>query len=238
MSQTLHINRPGSPPGPALDGLRDAYRFLQKVVGCIALGLPLVLIAGGWLLDDHGVEGSLSAYYHTPLGGVFVGALCALGVFFLSYQHRPLDKGYRIDNWLSYVASGAALGVALFPTAEHEQAAWTVERLVSIAHVVFASVLLSTLAIFCLALFRRSSEPDRRGQAKQRRDAIYGWCGWTIVAAIAVILLNKAFEVIPSELNALLWLETIAVVAFGFSWLVKSEFVKFFNDPPTREETS
>ncbi|MGH9234535.1 MAG: hypothetical protein ACRD0R_14495 [Acidimicrobiales bacterium] len=33
------------------------------------------------IFDEVGLKGSISAYYHTRMGGVFVGVLCALAVF-------------------------------------------------------------------------------------------------------------------------------------------------------------
>ncbi len=70
--------------------LAAAYSFLQKVVGVIAVSLPFVLIIGNRALTGDELESSISAYYHTPMGGVFVGALCALAVFFVSYNYKPL----------------------------------------------------------------------------------------------------------------------------------------------------
>ena len=114
-----------------------AYTFLQKLVGVIAVSLPFVLAIGNVLLGGDELEGSISHHYYTPMGNVFVGAMCALGVFFLSYQHKPLP-GYRLDNRVSYGAAAAAIGVALFPTAEHEATSWTGEWYVSTAHLISA----------------------------------------------------------------------------------------------------
>src|SRR6266508_2402637 len=95
--------------------LAAAYTHLQQIVGVIAVALPFVLIVGNRLLSGDELESSISAYYHTPMGDVFVGALCALAVFFLSYNYKPLP-GFNLDNKLSTFATVAALGVAFFPT--------------------------------------------------------------------------------------------------------------------------
>ena len=96
-------------------------------MGLIGFSLPIVLVAGNSLLFDGDVKGSISSYYYTPMRGVFVGSLCVLAVFFLSYQHRPLPN-FRWDNIVSTCASLAALGVAFFPTASQAQNASGGER--------------------------------------------------------------------------------------------------------------
>jgi hypothetical protein len=200
--------------------LAGAYMFLQKLVGGIAVSLPFVVAIGSFALGGDELEGSISAYYYTPMGNVFVGALCALGVFFLSYQHKPLP-GYELDNRLSYGASAAAIGVALLPTAEHQAEPWTGEWLVSTAHLVCAGLLFVLLAYFSLMLFTKSDRGRHISDAKRKRNAVFRACGWTIVAAIVLVGVSNIVDP-PDSWNSLFWLETVAVVAFGISWLVKS----------------
>jgi hypothetical protein len=200
--------------------LAGAYVFLQKLVGGIALLLPFVVVIGDFALGGDELRSSISAYYYSPMGNVFVGALCALGVFFLSYQHKPLP-GYKLDNQLSYGASAAAIGVALFPTAEHQAKAWSGEWFVSTAHLVCACILFILLATFSLKLFTRSDSSRPLSDAKRKRNTVFRVCGWTIVASIVLVAFSNLVEP-PDSLRSLLWLETVGVVAFGVSWLVKS----------------
>jgi len=154
------------------------------------------------------------------MGNVFVGALCALGVFFLSYQHRPLP-GYELDNRLSYGASAAAIGVALFPTAEHEAKPWTGEWLVSTTHLVCACALVLLLAYFSLKLFTKTDKGKRISDAKRKRNVVFKACGWTIVASIVLVVVSNIVDP-PDSWHSLFWLEIVGVIAFGISWLVKS----------------
>ena len=94
--------------------LAAAYTYLQRVVGILAVALPFVFAVGHMAFDGVELEGSTSAYYYTRMGGVFVGVRCALAVFFLAHNYRPLP-GFRLDSILSNVACVAAVGVALFP---------------------------------------------------------------------------------------------------------------------------
>jgi hypothetical protein len=200
--------------------LAGAYTFLQKLVGLIAVSLPFVLAIGNVLLGGDELEGSISHHYYTAMGNVFVGALCALGVFFLSYQHKPLP-GYRLDNRVSYGASAAAIGVALFPTAEHEATAWTGEWYLSTAHLVCACALFLLLAFFSVHLFRKTDPAYPVTANKRRRNVVHATCGWTIVASIGLVVVTNIAHA-PDSWKVLFWLESLGVVAFGISWLVKS----------------
>jgi hypothetical protein len=200
--------------------LAGAYLFLQKLVGGIAVLLPFVVVIGDFALGGDELRSSISAYYYSPMGNVFVGALCALGVFFLSYQYKPLP-GYELDNRLSYGASAAAIGVALFPTAQHQAKAWSGEWFVSTAHLVCACILFVLLAIFSLKLFTKSDPARPLSDAKRKRNTVFRVCGWTIVGSIVLVALSNVVQP-PDSLRSLLWLESIGVVAFGISWLVKS----------------
>jgi hypothetical protein len=209
--------------------LAGAYTFLQRLVGGIALALPFVLAIGAFVLGGDELQGSISAYYYTSMGNVFVGALCALGVFFLSYQHKPLP-GYKLDNRLSYGASAAALGVALFPTAEGQADPWTGEWLVSTAHLLCACALFLLLAFFSLKLFTKTDAGKEMSDAKRKRNVVHKACGWAIVASILLVIVNNIVDP-PASLNSLFWLESAGVVAFGISWLVKSGIFGILTDP-------
>ena len=88
-----------------------SYLGLRKAIGIIGISLPFVLAIGKIIFDDPGIQPSISDYYYTIMGDVFVGSLCAMGVFLLSY--RGYDKQ---DNIAGNLACVFAIGVALFPT--------------------------------------------------------------------------------------------------------------------------
>jgi len=209
--------------------LAGAYTFLQKLIGGIAVALPFVVSIGAYALDGDGIQSSISAYYYTRMGNVFVGALCALGVFFLSYQHKPLP-GFRWDNNLAYGASAAIIGVALFPTAEHKAEAWTGEWYVSTAHLLSACVLFLLLAIFSLNRFTMTQPGKPMSAAKRMRNVVFRICGWTIVGTIVLVALSNVVDP-PDSWHSLFFLETVGVVAFGISWLVKSGIFGLLADP-------
>jgi hypothetical protein len=203
--------------------LAAAYTYLQRAVGVIALMLPIVLVGMNLVFFDHDVKGSISEYYYTPVGSVFVGSLCALAVFFLSYNHRPLPN-YKVDNYLSTAASIAALGVAFFPTTNNAAVATDAEKAVAVVHLVCAAILFSLLAVFSLVLFRLGG--GAAGPRKTLRNRVYLVCGIVIAVAIIGVPVSNLFS-----WHLLLVLESVAVFAFSFSWLVKGGVFAFLNDP-------
>jgi hypothetical protein len=216
--------------------LADAYRYLQKAVGLIALTLPFVVAIGHLATGGDGLKGSISSYYYTHMGNWFVGSLFALGVFFLSYNHKPLPQ-YELDNVLSNIAGVMAVGVALLPTARDADSATGGVRLVSTLHLVCAGVLFVLLAVFSLFLFTRTGDPQHMSDAKRRRNVVYRVCGGIIVAALVLIAISYLAKP-PRSWHTLFWLESVAVVAFGVSWLVKGEFLGLLADPPPKQKES
>ena len=87
-----------------------SYQELRKAVGIIGISLPFVLSLGNYLLASNGIEPSISDYYNTIMGDVFVGALFAVALFMFYYSGYDLH-----DNIVGKIIIGAsAIGVALF----------------------------------------------------------------------------------------------------------------------------
>ncbi len=215
-----------------LSALAAAYQYLQQVVGIIAVLLPPVVAIGNFAFGGE-MKGSISAYYYTRMGNVFVGSLCALAVFFLSYNYRPLP-GFELDHLLARFASAAAVGVALFPTTSDAATASGGEKVVAVVHLACACTLFVLLAFFSLFLFTKSDGSRPMSDLKRRRNLVYRTCGVIIAAAIALVVVSNLVKP-PSSLHALFWLETAAVMAFGVSWLVKGGFLGILADPPKPE---
>jgi hypothetical protein len=205
-----------------------AYAYLQQVVGAIAVTLPFVLMIGNRAFGGT-LQGSISAYYYTHMGSYFVGSLFALGVFFLSYQYRPLP-GYELDNRLANFASLMAIGVALFPTASDAPHASSGAHFVAVLHLICAAILFTLLGLFTLVFFTKTDDPAHMTVRKRERNLLYRICGAIIFAALALVVVAEIVKP-PSSWHALLVLETIMVVAFGVSWLVKGRFLGVLADP-------
>jgi hypothetical protein len=212
----------------AESALAAAYTHLQKAVGLIAVSLPLVVAVGNRVFFDGELQGSISAYYHTGMGDYFVGSLFALAVFFLSYNYRPLPK-FQLDNLLSTLASVAAVCVAFFPTASDAATATGGEKIVSTVHLVWAGVLFALLAVFSLFLFTKTGSAETVTAEKKRRNVVYRTCGGIIVGSMLLVVVSNLVKP-PGSWHSLFWLESIAVVTFGVSWLVKGGFLGILAD--------
>jgi hypothetical protein len=198
-----------------------SYLDLRKSVGTIGILLPFVLAIGKILLEGPGILGSISSYYYSSMRNVFVGSMCAIGVFLWSY------KGYDWrDAVAGTIAAVCAIGVALFPTTP-DKGTTAAAMVPANIHTVFAGVFFLALAYFALILFPQTHPNVPPTRMKLVRNKVYAVCGWAILVAIALI---AALRFLPADspvqaVSPVFWLESLATVAFGISWFVKGEAI-------------
>lgn len=203
-------------PGAVHDAseLVRSYLFLRRGVGLLGTALPFVLIAGNLLIEKELLY-SVSGYYHSSMRDVYVGTMCAIGVFLLFY------RGYaRSDRAASIVAGVAAIGVAIFPIPDGTPITSTAS---GVLHLVFAVVLFGTFAYFCLVEFRKSDAPQPTAR-KRRRNQVYLVTGVIIVGCLVLVPIVELIGGLD-HLRPVLWLEAVATVAFGVAWLTKGEAI-------------
>ena len=206
----------------AENALVISFLALRKAIGLLGIGLPLAVSLGAFVVFQTGLQGSLSAYYHTGARDVFVGALWAIGFFLLSY------KGYeRADAIAGNLGCIFAIGIAIFPTFSGVNPSAT-PTWVGYAHAAFTVLFLSTLIYFSLCLFTKtdSKHPTKK---KLQRNMIYRVCGYTMAICILLIgvnyLLKNTAAAALQRYQPVFWLEALAIEAFGISWLTKGEAI-------------
>ena len=212
------MNQPHEKKSESVHNMVVSYIVLRRFVGVMGMALPFILWSGGYFLFEEGLQDSISSYYHTSMRDVFVGFLIVIGVFLLSY------KGYeKKDDRAGDICCIAAIGVALFPTkggncevAMHSLIGTSTSN---ILHFCFAGVFLCTLAYFALVLFVKSKGVVT--PLKKHRNIIYRFCGTTII--LCIISIGLVFLFYDYAGKAVFWLESIAVIAFGISWVIKGE---------------
>ena len=206
---------------------------LRKTVGILGMAMPILLYAALYL--DAGLRDpleSISHYYYTRASGVFVAILSVLAIFLIIYKGKA-----PVDLVVSMVAGIAALLVAFFPTDNLAPTCCDITKRYAVTyiedskartlfHYISAGVFLGCLAYMSIFLFTRSDKPPHlRGAEKILRNRIYRVCGVVMVLAMAVMFFGGFLEWIPEdqyrEGEFTFWMETLAVEAFGFSWLVK-----------------
>ena len=205
-------------------------RLLRLAIGAIGMLLPVALIAGNALLGARMiVPYSMSGSYYTPVRNLFVGSLCALGVFLICYRRS------RRQDLCTTFAGACALAVAFSPTAPPlpmTEPAW-----VNYLHESAAGVLILTLGLFCWVVFA-DYDKTRLPPHPSFEDRIKAWCvsAWKALKADGGrrIYVVSGFVVFLSGSLALctgLWpaawsrswpslylFEAVAVVAFGAAW--------------------
>lgn len=188
-----------------------SYLSLRKAVGWIGILLPFVLVLGNRIIFGGEIPlNNLSVYYHTGMGDLLVGSLCAIALFLFFY------RGYdRWDNIAANLAGFFALGIAFFPTVKEGPWDWVAK-----VHFVCAACFFVILALFSLFLFTRGTvRPTGR---KLTRNIIYRLCGIIMLVSLAAIELFFLFfyKNHPDSRFVLIG-ETITLMAFGISWLTK-----------------
>lgn len=220
-----------------------SFRALRQALGWMGLSLPVVLVLGA-VLFDHKVERSISHFYYSHMSDVFIGILCAIGVFLIAYRGYGRREGEWIsDRWVSRIAGVSAIGVALVPTYSTSELALPCKIIQCMVgpeftfrlHQVFSSVFFISLALFCLVLFTKSSVvygPITR--AKYRRNRVFRICGWVLLASMVALISYQFMPVhwreAADDASYQFWLESIGIWAFGISWLVKGHAVHFLEE--------
>lgn len=187
------------------------YSFwaLRKSVGWIGILLPFTLMLGNLLIFNGPAPlYSISKYYFSGMRDIMVGALCAISLFLFFY------RGYnRWDLWSSNLAGISALCTAIFPTVETGPL-----DLYAYIHFITASIFFVTLACVSFFLFTKGNHVGNT--QKQKRNMIYRGCGIVMFGSLIALAIFFMFFSSSSSKFAF-WTETLALVSFGISWLVK-----------------
>jgi hypothetical protein len=206
-----------------------SYITLRKAVGILAILFPVIIVVGSLIFggcDD--IQSNLSMYYHTRMRNVFVGILCAIALFLFAYN------GYdRIDAIAGNVACVFALLIAFFPTSVTEPLtpcilAPYINDISSSIHFFSAGGFFIVLAYFSIFLFTKK-EP-KPTKMKLKRNKLYRICGYIILGCIFLMagyyaLLKHNYGQGLQKYDPILWLETLALWAFGVSWLTKGNTI-------------
>ena len=238
-----------------------SYITMRRALGSLGVVLPFVLLIGGYL-SECCLRTSISAYYYSPspvLHGLFVGILCAIGIFLITY------KGYDwIDNWIANLAGAGALGVAIFPTKRRcldadktlegslcgtEQCTTPLcegnctEIVFSYLHYASAGIFFLSVAAMAWFQFTKTEwDAGTRtfatpGEKKKLRNKVYRGSAIVIVVCIGAIVVDGVLasggDGALDQYSFVFWAEAVAVWAFAAAWLIKGNAL--FADPPETE---
>jgi len=212
-----------------------SYLTLRNLIGFSGLLLPAVLsLFPRRSSEFYGFEPSISDYFYTDRGDILVVVLCILGTLLITY------KGY---DWKEQLLTGIAgicgMGVAFVPTKKdclacdlsvHTGSGGVFDFIAGRWwHFGFAAVFLFCLAIMSLVFFTKKHPStdiksfDGSLTQKGKRNIVYKVCGWVMIASLAIMgiyfISGYRFKKIPF----IFIFESIAVIAFGISWLTKGQ---------------
>lgn len=202
-----------------------SYNTLRKTIGWLGISLPLAMIIGNYIFGNcHTLQDSNSHYYYTVTGNLFTGILCAVGMFLIAYRGIDDDHNY------TFFAGVCAIMIAMLPTNNNSADTCAIIDLPlnkwrNIAHYSFAALFFISLAWISLFIFTKSKGPKTK--QKEKRNKVYLACGIIILVAITILFLISFFDVDRKydKYKPTFWMEWVALIAFGASWLVKGELI-------------
>ena len=209
------------------------YYHLRKIIGVLAISLPFVLLIGDPLIFNHyEVQPTISHYYYTGMGDIFVGILFAFGIFLFSYKgHEPKD------DIAGDLACLFALSVALFPTTP-DVIAQPSDIWKGYIHIASAVLFFFTLSYFSYFLFTKTSKNKQMTAQKKTRNKIYRLCAYAMIgcmfATAIYYLLPQSTQNMLAVIKPIFILESSMIVAFGISWFTKGRGL--YDDPEESNE--
>lgn len=211
----------------------DHNKWLKKIrnyAGLLGGMLPWISLLGAYIwgkvsgpLPDSFWAGlSISAtYYVTP---ALAGILTAASLVLMTYS------GYDLQDSIVTKLSGVlGIMIVLFPCSCAVSPEFTgffqlPARASNVVHTVCAVAFFCLLAYNDLFLFTKTADFGSMTDMKKTRNIIYRVCGIGMLAAMILL-------VIPVDFPAKIWqMETVALMLFSFSWLVKGGAFPFLND--------
>ncbi len=194
----------------------STYFTLRLSMALSALVFPVVLSLGGWVVADLAYQPSLSDYYYTRLGDVFVGMLVAIGASLTVYA------GYsRQEDWVLNLAGVLAVAVALIPPLRDLPPCQSCLPLVtsSFWHGAAALAFFGAIGWVCIFRARDTLELIPNELVVRRYRQIYGLLGALMIAApIGALVLSAVLD----AGRMVFWAEAFAVWVFAAYWLTKT----------------
>jgi hypothetical protein len=217
--------------------IKNSYLSIRKLIGSLGFLLPFILV---FLEKDF--LASISHYYYTPSAVVFIAILFAFGILLISYKGYEFDpKTEKVsDNFITHVGGFAILLVVFIPTKCLDSNSLEISKMCesgvfplyghsgeakwkSIVHLVSAGIFLFSMG--WMSLFKFTKGPKTKERIKTNR--IYKICGIVIWASIGILALEFLIQAFYPNFYAtkidVFILETVAVIAFGSSWLIKGD---------------
>jgi hypothetical protein len=214
-----------------------SYKKLRQTIGWLGLALPLAVVVVTKMFGNCSIlQDSISHYYYTIAGPVFVGifwGLALVQIYYPTLEHDP-----RSDGVITTVSGICALCIAMFPTGLNSNPDCVLfsfgdSKFRTGVHYGSAAVMLSLFSYMSYCIFTRTYPGnDLKGPKnlwKRRRNHIYRVCGVLTFLSIITIgvfsLWEKHDPDFPIGDKYVYWLEVAALLPFGTAWVIKGGFL-------------
>jgi hypothetical protein len=230
-----------------------SHYTLRKAIGWLGMLLPFILLIGNYIINESTIlktnfwvnkhctnyiaesawKSSISHYYYTAMGEAFTGVLIAVGLFMICYKGYPKKEGDKglTDNATTSLAGIFALLVVIFPTSNDDACigdnfrVFVSSEFTGKCHLVFACLFFGMLIHMCYFNFRRGETAQLFGKGVHQK--FYKLCAVVMLLCIVccgiyILWLEKRFPYLV-KMRLVFVFESIALVAFGLSWLTKGK---------------
>lgn len=218
----------------------ENYLAHRKAIGYLGLILPWILM----LLDTRGltqlaVRPTISDYYYSHFGSVFIGILFTIGFALFTYKGYEEPNTWITDNSISNIAGIAAILVALFPACpQHNDTSGfgcncVADSIYICCQYNIHGISTATffISIIYMAAFKFTKSKDAPiTPSKRLKNMFYKISAIGMGVAITLIatffLAKKMHWQITlsiEEFKPVLILEIIAIEIFAVAWLVKGK---------------
>lgn len=166
--------------------------------------------------------------------GVFAGAagLCAFGTALVPTSGPGCQEGPFPARVFTLVENNGGVLTAI-PHQGEPESYFALAEYTGALHIGFAAVLFVFLAFYCFVIFPRVKADQviagttTLTAVKKRRNRLYFASGAVICLCILLLLVRTIYGsgwIWWQDMNVTFWLESLALFAFGLSWMVKGRF--------------
>lgn len=202
--------------------LEESFIIQRRGMALLAAALPVIFLTSSFIFDRTTFQTSISAYYWTLdlERNIFVGTLCAVGVFLLLY------KGYNwFEDRVLDLAGVSAVGIAFFPMDKLGDCTSSGMSM----HGVFAVTFFACISIICIFMSEHSLTLEKSTSNSHRLATFrraYRWCSGIMIGSVVVAVLSR---LLPEEYVSFLcqkslifWVEAFGIWAFSAFWYIKT----------------
>ncbi|MBK9042920.1 MAG: hypothetical protein IPN97_06890 [Saprospiraceae bacterium] len=227
-----NVNLPKDPHDNASEQLIPLL-WIRRGIGLLGIFFPFVLALGNYyLFDCQIILPTISDYFRTKMITIFVAMLSMISIFLWTYRGPEGE-----DKVWATLASVFCVGVALFPNNVKEVVkqcnGFSTYELDNLHHICAVGMFLIT-AYFCLFLFVKTkpenNPTEELKRLKRNRNIVYKICGYTIIVTIVLMFIYLRLDTKDTYTTGfpyIFWGETICLLAFGISWITKSNWFIF-----------